>query len=536
MRVFKKGISKMQLVLWIVLFIQLGIVVFMGFEKQGFHYDEYYSYYAANGTAGTRFMSDRSYNDVKYLTEDFSVQPGEKFQFKEIMAGQQYDTHPPLHYLLLNTVSSFFENTFSKWEGLSINIAAYLITFFALYGILKILTKGIKWAAVIGCGLIGINPGVLSTVMYVRMYMLCTMFVMLLLYMHLHAMQKGKLTLIMALCIGLVMFGGALTQYSFFAFALLSAFGFCVYMLFFKKRVWDIILYIIVNIAAVLSYLKVWPYIKTQLFNNNSTGNAALQNLFDLQELKIKSIYFLKLLNWNVFDDLGIFILGLIGVLSIILVFLCIRYKKKEVKELGVIFSYFFLYTIGISLIYFIALIKTGIMMDISVFRYITPAYYLILICLFIIIYALADSIKSMKKQIILIPLLCLIFLLINIKGICDKRVYFLYPETKDRLEVLDKYKNDELLFLCSTTFSWALWDDTREIMQFKSLYYMFSDNLAPIDNTNMDTCGEMIVYMDKAITNPLEECANMIKESNPSLDEYELLYETIYYRVYRFY
>ena len=48
-----------------------------------------------------------------YLT----VNKGEEFKLGSVIYNQTHDSHPPLFYLVLHLISSFFPGEFSKWFG-----------------------------------------------------------------------------------------------------------------------------------------------------------------------------------------------------------------------------------------------------------------------------------------------------------------------------------------------------------------------------------------------------------------------------------
>ena len=98
----------------IIMMLQRVVASYFCFQKQGFHYDEYYSYYSSNVTHGLA-PTDRAWKDVSEIRSEFKVLEGQQFQYGFVKIMQSYDVHPPLYYMILHTVCSLFPGLFSKW-------------------------------------------------------------------------------------------------------------------------------------------------------------------------------------------------------------------------------------------------------------------------------------------------------------------------------------------------------------------------------------------------------------------------------------
>lgn len=53
---------------------------------------------------------DADWIEPSYFENYIEVQPGEEFSYGAVFRNQTEDNHPPLFYLVLHTVSSFFPN------------------------------------------------------------------------------------------------------------------------------------------------------------------------------------------------------------------------------------------------------------------------------------------------------------------------------------------------------------------------------------------------------------------------------------------
>lgn len=66
-----------------------------------------------------------------------TVGADERFDYASVYYNQTMDVHPPLYYFILNTVSSFFAGSFSKWYGIGINLAIFPIIQIMLFALCK---------------------------------------------------------------------------------------------------------------------------------------------------------------------------------------------------------------------------------------------------------------------------------------------------------------------------------------------------------------------------------------------------------------
>ena len=254
--------NKINLILSIVIVILTITMLFYETQKEGFNEDEIFSYGSSNykydnlyqpyGVADVYntvlfkyilqgnwfanivfclnnnnvyyYLCDTEYNiDPIWKTREeatgyLTIQPSDIFDFAPVIWNQSRDVHPPLFYLLVHIVSSFFLGAFSKYIVFSINIIFYILTCIYIYKIFKLYKK--EKAGIIAVILYGLSIGAISTVMLQRMYMMMTFFVLLYTYICLKisrkGMQKREITEL-SICTIL----GFLTQYYFCLFALI---------------------------------------------------------------------------------------------------------------------------------------------------------------------------------------------------------------------------------------------------------------------------------------------------------------------------
>ncbi len=120
-----------------MLFVQICIIVYFCNTKIGLFGDEIWSFNLSNNYYEP-FLGDASKYFNMWLSNNFwnssiTVSPNHTFAYDSVYYNQSLDVHPPLYYMLLHTVCSFFPDVFNKWFGFSINIFFFIVTQLVLY-------------------------------------------------------------------------------------------------------------------------------------------------------------------------------------------------------------------------------------------------------------------------------------------------------------------------------------------------------------------------------------------------------------------
>lgn len=222
--------QKKTAALAVVFGLILGLSVFYCAQKSGMFLDEVYSYGLSNSEYAP-FVSGVKGGDLanKLFTHEeilayLTAGPEDAFDYGSVYYNQTQDVHPPLYYWLVHTVCSLWPSVFSKWQGLALNLLLWLGTLVLLFFTAKRLTD--FRAALLAVLLYGVSTVGLSTVVYIRMYMLLALFTVLLTYCVIRLMQGGRRY--WSALAGLTVFAGLMTQYyfvfyAFFVCALLDA-------------------------------------------------------------------------------------------------------------------------------------------------------------------------------------------------------------------------------------------------------------------------------------------------------------------------
>lgn len=256
----KKKIIYMTLALLVL--VQAGYIIYaFSFRRVGYFSDEAWSYglsnsyyqpflYLEDGIDYRDFYTSNWINIDQWvqgsvLQEYLTVQPGERFSYLSVYHNQTLDCHPPLYYMLLHTICSFFPNRFSWWYGLSLNLVFFAGTQVFLFLASKELT-GKGEAGLLACMLYGGGTGMLCTFAFIRQYGLLTMLCMAFAYwgiclyrQNAQGARFGKKTLAAAAVTAFLAF---LTHYYSIAYVGVFTALFCIYLLC-KRQIKQMFLY-----------------------------------------------------------------------------------------------------------------------------------------------------------------------------------------------------------------------------------------------------------------------------------------------------
>lgn len=278
--------------MWALLLVSLVTMIVFGYQKEGYHVDELYSYGLANSEylpfmhfgehdydvkdwmkeygAGESFadLFRNLIKDYRILKEnDFAFRdsviyrdylraqansadtrtttwvPGQAYQdylavsesntfnYASVYYNQRGDVHPPLYYILLHTICSVFQGVFSPWFGLAINIVFSTLTLLMLYAMVRRYFGG-ETMALVTMAVYGLSNGFMTGTMYLRMYVLFTFMLVTCFYVHLRIAEDGfRLKRKTQWMLSAVVLGGFLTHYYFVLLAIVIAAVFSVWIL-----------------------------------------------------------------------------------------------------------------------------------------------------------------------------------------------------------------------------------------------------------------------------------------------------------------
>lgn len=530
------GIKEKKNKLWFYIFLivwaaQMMTAVYFCCRKQGFHEDEYYSYYSTSRTYGL-FVEDNTWAERDDYYREFVVLDGQGFQYALVKQVQSWDVHPPVYYWILHTICSLFPGQFSKWFGLIINLAAFGISMFLLRILALQLTKHDEKLSFLICFFYGFTPAVMSSVVFIRMYALLTVFVLLCAVLHIRMIENGseKLPFVKFLLpLAVVTYLGFLTQYYYFIFLFFMAAAFCIRLLWRDRNPYNCFRYAFTIITAfVLAYLT-YPSCLGQMFRGQR-GAQATGNFFDVSNTYARLRFFWNLLDEYVFGNmLSVFLL------LIVLLLLYIVRKERTAPRVRIPFggdtSYrLLLFT---TLGYFLVVSKTALLLGNTSVRYQTPVYGIIVLLIFTALKELGERCGITGKNLDIAAVAVCLF--INLAGLLSDRVVFLYPEDVERVAFAEEMaaQSTPVVYIYDMGQSWCVWDSADEFFAYDRLYFTSQSHTEPIADAVIADSRDLVVYLSN--TAQAKEQLQRIMDSNPNLTTYELQYQEKYCDVYYF-
>ena len=178
-----KSSKKIKEILIVVLIaIMCGIIFFYQTKKVGFHEDEMYTIASSvNPDNGLMWAYDDN-NNLEWKTKEYvrdyvTLTPNNYLNLKSVYINQAYDNHPPVFYTLVHFSSILFSGEFSKYTAFVVNIIAFILSCFVIKKIFKVLDK--ENLTIPSLILYGLSMGTISMVIFQRMYILLTYFILL---------------------------------------------------------------------------------------------------------------------------------------------------------------------------------------------------------------------------------------------------------------------------------------------------------------------------------------------------------------------
>lgn len=297
----------MRYVSTICLYLFLAGMIVIGIsEKRNLHTDEVLTYILANNSYDEEITlapeMGKTYEPAGQAWQNvMTVQPENRFNYRNVWEKQAADVHPPLYYTLIHTICSFFPGIYSKWFGAVINLVFGLLTLFVMRKLTRELT-GQEWIVFVCSGFFCIASGVLSSMTFLRMYVMtmfwCTLFTWL------FVKNKEQTDWKFYLKISVVAVAGALTHYYFVVYLFSMCMVWGIYLLW-NHRWKDLGVSVGGMIMAGILTIAIFPASLKQSIGGGYRGVDTLDNLTDMSVegiwYRLKSCY--HLLNQRLFGD-----------------------------------------------------------------------------------------------------------------------------------------------------------------------------------------------------------------------------------------
>ena len=452
--------------------------------------------------------------------EYMTVSSDEIFNYWSVYYNQARDVHPPLFYMLVHLVSSICLNNFTKYIIFSINLIFYIASCFVLKKILKLFNKEeLSWITVL---LYGLSMGMISIVMFQRMYMMLTFFAMVYLYLNINIFKnsfeidkktKRKLTITVIL--------GFLTQYYFCIYAALVAIISAICMI--KNKKWDSLKrYVWCHVKAAIIGLILFPASIYHIFfsyRGAAGGVAEGSYLSRLQEY-LKLIFY----GFSIPEILGYITLGIIIAMFIRRIIIA---KRKDIATLICLPIFLFVLVIA----------KIAPFINI---RYISIVFPIIIIAVELgVVSSVKELMKTIKNDKIpqfirknaSIIILVVIALVSSGYGLLKSKPEFLYTDYSKRIEIAEQYSNLKFVYIGQSPFNQL--QDMEEFLRYDNSIIINTwqlDRLKEIDGLDDNT--EFILNI-KCWVSDFDKTLKTVLE-NTGAKDYELLIDDGQSRVYK--
>lgn len=522
-------------VLW---FLQMAAACWFCARKQGFHEDEFYTYYSTARTNGF-YVEDGEWMERDAYRNEFVVLPGERFQYGRVKQVQSWDVHPPMYYWVFHTAASLVPGVFSKWIGLSVNLVFHGINLVLLTYLSYLAAGKDMRLPLLVTFVYGFCPAAMSGVVFIRMYEMLTTFVLLCAVLHVRAVQglqggsegkKGgwdkdarcssRLSVRALLAMAAVTYVGFLTQYYYFIFLFFMAIAFGLWLLRWDRAIGNCLRYgLFQGSAFVLAYLT-YPAFPGQMFRGQR-GAQATENFFDLSNTFERISFFWDLMNRNVFGGLlGLTVLFLAAAAAAGCMAGARRRRNADAagntqgggragqQDSCDVPFYMLLFT---AAGYFLAVSKTALLLGETSNRYQLPIYgiavmLLVLGAVKVLRQALETrnveeenrQIRSTEKRWAgVAAAFCVAVVALSY---VRADVVFLYPEDWEQTARAAERAaaHTPVVYFYRPGEEWCIWDVTNELLVYPEVYFVSVDNEEPIVDETIENAGSLVVYLAK--------------------------------------
>lgn len=419
--------------IFIVMIIICSIIFFYQTKKTGFHEDEVYTLSSSvNPKNGLMEAVDTNKNpewkNSEYVRKYMTLTPNNYLNFVSIFLNQAKDNHPPFFYTLVHFSSILFSGKFNLYTIFIVNIIAFILSCLVIINILKLLNR--EHLAIPLLIFYGLSMGTISMVIFQRMYMLLTFFILLYFYLSLKIYKNDfNITKKMKIELGLTTVLGFLTQY-FFAIYAFFIFAIMIIQMIKEHKSEEIKKYIFLHILyAITGVILFVPSLYHLFFSDRGLKNLANSSYFSHLITYLKHLAYAFNINSNVI---------LIAVILILFtLFTILLYKRSKEK-------FIVLLTIIPSIFYFLLVVK---LTSFQKLRYVMPIFPFIAITLFLIL----DEFIKVKHKYIIFWIFSIILVMV---GMIYSEPKFLYKNYKEYIDIAKENKDKSFVYVYDNSFN----------------------------------------------------------------------------------
>ena len=417
-------------------------------------------------------------------------------RYDRVYYNQAKDVHPPLFYCLIHFVSTIFYGQFTKYVGFIINLVFCILTCSIITKILELLGK--KNLEVPTILFYALSMGGISTVIYQRMYMMLSFFVILYLYFNLKIYKNNfiiekntKLKFIANIVLGF------LTQYYFCFYALIVCL--IMFILMIKNKKWaELKNYFLVHLISAIIGLIIFPVaIGHIFFSYRGVGNSTEGFYIDRIEQYLNEI----LWAFSLDNIVGQIIIGIL-MATLICIFISKNHEKVELSMLVVP-----------AIIYFIVIAKVAPYVRL---RYMMAILPVISVLLIIILHYILKNFKWSNSLIIALVVI------LQIYGLTVSEPKFLYKEYANYIDIAQENKDLKFIYIGDNQFNHI--QSIEEFSIYSESLILNEKQLDLLKEQKEKLNGKEFILSIKKYKGP-EELLKKVME-NTGYSNYELLYD----------
>lgn len=429
--------NKKYIYLTLIIIIGITLILFYSEKKQIYDGDELYSYTLSNSKKHGFMINNIELNkwtNHEDIEKIFELNNDEIFSILSIYKNQARDVHPPFYYLIFHIMSIISLNKFTILPGIIINIMSYIVLMIYLYKISKEILE--EKESYIPCMIYTLSLGMISTAMFIRMYMMLTMWCVIFTYYFLNITQNMNKKDIMKLSI--CTYFGFMTHYFFLIYAFFISLIYIIYLIT-KKNLKNIITYAKYILSSISLGFITFPFAYIHIFKGYR-GTETQENLIKSNILEnFKNIY--DRLNIDIFLK----IMPIILITLIIMIFILIKSKKIKNKIFIIALS---------TILYFLVTLK---IIPIQSTRYFYSIYPIITLITY---YIISKSINNLYIKKIITFIIIVLSVIMQIKY---------EPSWITKTNKIDA-KDKNIIYVIKNDY--ATITDSQFLMKYNKIYY----------------------------------------------------------------
>lgn len=454
--------NKVLIILTLILVVQVMTVIAFASKKEGYFIDEVLTFSLANREeTGYYNLPVNAWTDIDWYLRNMTAQEWATFRFDIPYLNQVQDVSPPLFYMLIHAVCSFFPGQLSQWMGIGLNLFFYAGCTILIYCLGRKIFQDSKAGLLLAC-LFGFTYGAINSAIFIRMYMMSTFMLLAHVSVYVHYFSGDKIPKKGYCLLAVTAVLGSLTQYYFLIGAVFLGMW-CTFRLLHQKRYKELFAYFAAVGVSAVSALMIFPAMLRHILKSGR-GAAAIDTLTEsgdyLEHLRMD----FNILNSQMFSGKMLVLIIALAVMTVVIIL-----KKKE---RGFPKGSSWLPLLIASVGYFMVVAKVA---PYQTDRYIMPTYPLIYVLTVGAFYCLLQSFLEKKKALVVC---LLVFGLISVMQLSDASFHYLY-EGYNENNVAQGYQDENCVVISEDHGYWYY--DIQAFTQYESFFWLrdFEDQAA---------------------------------------------------------